>query len=307
MKRSTPTSLSAFLERWRQHIVTLRRPHHEDFSPVFPGGRKLLRYYLIEVLATTYNAGLQWHYHKRMGAAAFMAQGGSLRGALNWARWHTPQQARHYSAHTPTWSLPPTLHLPLPERPRAGGAYTNVKLPTAELWPKQAFKDIPRPSPPPPPHMSKSPGPPRPNVQKSTTRTKSGTAQNTGMRIHRSYTLPLDIEQHRHRPPQNPPQPTRHPHTPPPHPHHHRRPPTIARQPQRHHATRHTGSPHVHQHKTTHITTTHMYTSPVRPWTRTTQEQGTNPRLRPPPPKPSPQTPPPTQDHHNIPPPPPRT
>ena len=101
----------------------------------------------------TDSAGLQWHCHKHMGAAAFMAQGGSTRGLQMWARWRSPQMARHYAAHPPTWRLPPTLHLPLPERPGPGRAYTRVRINTRDLWPKQAFKDNPRPYAPPPAHV----------------------------------------------------------------------------------------------------------------------------------------------------------
>ena len=151
--RLTRFPLSPYLETWREHVCTLRLPHHHDYTSVFPGGRKSLRFYLGELLRDTDSAGLQWHCHKRMGATAFMAQGGSTRGLQMWARWRSPQMARHYAAHPPTWRLPPTLHLPLPERPGPGRAYTRVRINTRDLWPKQAFKDNPRPYAPPPAHV----------------------------------------------------------------------------------------------------------------------------------------------------------
>ena len=151
--RLTSFPLSPYLETWREHVCTLRLPHHHDFTSVFPGGTKSLRFYLGELLKDTDSAGLQWHCHKHMGAAAFMAQGGSTRGLQMWARWRSPQMARHYAAHPPTWRLPPTLHLPLPERPGPGRAYTRVRINTRDSWPKQAFKDNPRPYAPPPAHV----------------------------------------------------------------------------------------------------------------------------------------------------------
>ena len=108
----TSFSLSPFLERWRAHICTLWWLYHH-FSLVFPGAQKLPLYYLGELLRDTDNAGLQWHCHKRMGAATFMAHGGSTRGLRPWARRRSPQIAGHYCVlPPPTWTLPPTPHAP---------------------------------------------------------------------------------------------------------------------------------------------------------------------------------------------------
>ena len=39
--RLTSFSLSPYLETWREHVCTLRLPHHHDFTSVFPGGEEI--------------------------------------------------------------------------------------------------------------------------------------------------------------------------------------------------------------------------------------------------------------------------
>ena len=107
--------LSPYLEKWRAYIHRYKRPDHQPTTPLFPGDSFASKC-LHDMLENTPSAHITWHPWKRFAAAAYIWLGGTTTGLQQWARWHSPKQARHYAKHPPTWSLPDTLCLPLPAR-----------------------------------------------------------------------------------------------------------------------------------------------------------------------------------------------
>ena len=107
--------LSPYLEKWRAYIHRYKRLDHLPTTPLFPADGFASKC-LHDMLDNTPSAHITWHPWKRFAAAAYIWLGGTTPGPQQWARWHSPKQARHYARHPPTWTLPDTMCLPLPAR-----------------------------------------------------------------------------------------------------------------------------------------------------------------------------------------------
>jgi hypothetical protein len=133
-RRVTTIPITGQLEVGRAYLFGCRPVGVSLDQPIVPGGPDKLQRVLHQVLRPALCWDLCWHAFRRMGAAAFMASGGSFETLRVWFRWRSLRQPREYSAAPAGWVLATGFLIPVPsgnpDRPM-----DEVAVAMAELWP----------------------------------------------------------------------------------------------------------------------------------------------------------------------------